>query len=690
MNAQENKLVRFLEGHDKTFVIPVYQRNYDWKKDNCIRLIDDLKELAITNRKSHFFGSLVVIYNDDGEGQEYIIIDGQQRLTTISLLLLAIVKIIEKRESIKSELDYQLIMNEYLLGKYTNKEKMKLKPVKSDKQAFCDLFDNESSIHHSNITSNYKYFFNALSASQDREIINIYNSIKKLDIVEIKLKRGEDDPQLIFESLNSTGLNLTEADKVRNFILMNLDSSKQEYYYEKYWNIIESNTNFDVSSFLKDYITMKENYIPNKDKVYVCFKDLFIKVKSDLSIEELIVDLYKFSKYYHVILSANMPEKTEISKSLNKLNRLDMSVSYPFLLELFDDYSTKIITESDVIQVLSIIESFILRRFLCDVATNALNKIFMTLARDIKKHPEHNIKYVEIFKYIITQKKSSQRFPSDDELREKLLIKDVYNLKAKNKIFFLERLENYSSKEELDIQKLIDNSKITIEHIMPQTLTPSWKVYLGEKWETVYSKYIHTLGNITLTGYNSELSNRPYYEKLSMNEGLLKSKLFLNSMFSNYKDWNEESIITRAGSLIERTIEIWSFPKTEYSTKQKIENTYGLNEDTCFTGEKIESFTFWDQNYKVNTWIDFYKTIIGILYDLEPSKIFSLIDDLDFNKNCIISREERKLRKAAKITDEIYIEKNLSTDSIINYTKQFLNALGIDESEITIILTEKN
>ncbi len=590
----------------------------------------------------------------------------------------------------KSELDYQLIMNEYLLGKYTNKEKMKLKPIKSDKQAFCDLFEKESAFHHSNITNNYYYFYNTLNASHDNEILNIYNSIKKLDIVEIKLKRGEDDPQLIFESLNSTGLNLTEADKVRNFILMNLDSSKQEHYYEKYWNKIENNTNYDVSSFLKDYITMKENYIPNKDKVYVCFKDLFIKIRSNLSIEDLIIDLYKFSKYYHIIISANSPDNPGISNSLDKLNRLDMSVSYPFLLELFDDFTNNILTESEVIQIFNIIESFILRRFLCDVATNALNKIFMTLARDIKKHPDYKSKYLDIFKYLITQKKSSQRFPSDDELREKLVIKDVYNLKAKNKIFFLERLENYSSKEELDIQKLIDNSKITIEHIMPQTLTPAWKNYLGNNWETMHLKYLHTLGNITLTGYNSELSNRTYFEKLNMNEGLLKSKLYLNSMFFNYNDWNEKSITDRASLLIERSINIWSYPKTEYSTKQKTENSYGLNEDMCFTGEKIESFTFWDQNYKVNTWIDFYKTIIGILYDLEPSKLFSLIDDSEFNKNCIISRNESKLRKAAKITDDIYIERNLSTDSIINYTKQFLNSLGIDESEITITLIEKS
>ena len=390
--------------------------------------------------------------------------------------------------------------------------------------------------------------------------------------------------------------------------------------------------------------------------------------------------------------SKNTDEDIKLSNLVSDMNNVSLNKHdiYSIIMELFDDFTNNILTESEVIQIFNIIESFILRRFLCDVATNALNKIFMTLARDIKKHPDYKSKYLDIFKYLITQKKSSQRFPSDDELREKLVIKDVYNLKAKNKIFFLERLENYSSKEELDIQKLIDNSKITIEHIMPQTLTPAWKNYLGNNWETMHLKYLHTLGNITLTGYNSELSNRTYFEKLNMNEGLLKSKLYLNSMFFNYNDWNEKSITDRASLLIERSINIWSYPKTEYSTKQKTENSYGLNEDMCFTGEKIESFTFWDQNYKVNTWIDFYKTIIGILYDLEPSKLFSLIDDSEFNKNCIISRNESKLRKAAKITDDIYIERNLSTDSIINYTKQFLNSLGIDESEITITLIEKS
>lgn len=687
MKAEENKLIRFLEGHDKSFIIPVYQRNYDWKKENCARLLEDLKDVSIHDRKSHFFGSLVVIYNDDGEGQEHIIIDGQQRVTTVSLLLLALIRSALDKGVPKSEIDTEMIMNEYLVGKYTQENKIKLKPVKNDKQAFSRLFDDPDLSVPSNITRNYKFFLDSLSDKDAGELVGIYNAIKKLDVVEIRLKRGEDDPQLIFESLNSTGLDLTEADKVRNFVLMNLKVSEQEKYYEKYWNKIEENTKYDVSSFLKDYLTMKESKIPNKDRVYSAFRNYFLSTYKKYETGVLLEELLSFSKHYRTIIAASHHDM-RVSDSLSNLIRLDMSVTYPFLLEVFDDAAKGTLNDEDLARILSILEGYILRRFMCDVPTNALNKIFMTLARDIKKVPEYECRYVDILSHILLSKKSSQRLPRNDEFREKLREKDIYNLKAKNKVFFLERLENYKNRERVDVEKMLEEGSLSIEHVMPQTLSPAWKKYLGDEAEQIHERFLHTLGNITLTAYNSELSNKMYREKLTQEDGLLVSRLYLNGFFKNYPDWNEKAIQARAELLIDRAAEIWPVPTTTYREETPSRNVYDLSEDVNFTGEKIASFSFWNVEYKAISWIDFYHQLVSLLYDLEPAQVDALVDDVTFNRNRIIARSEGDVRKSIKISEALYIEKNLSAESIITYARQFLAALHIEESEVTITLQE--
>ena len=286
-----------------------------------------------------------------------------------------------------------------------------------------------------------------------------------MDIVDIKLKVSEDNPQLIFESLNSTGLDLSEADKVRNFILMKLPSNKQNEYYEKYWNMIEKNTKYNVSNYIRDYLTYKERKIPNIAKVYSVFKEYVLN--NDLSTEDILKDLLIFSEYYKVILEANHPNKN-INEILNYLNKLDITVAYPFLLELFNDYyKDRIISDDCLLSVLLIIESFLVRRLICEVPTNALNKIFMTLGRDIKNFEDYKDKFVDILKYILSQKRSSQRFPTDEEVIEKMPLKNLYNMNTKNNMHILERLENYKNREVIDLQKLLSESKLSIEHVMP-------------------------------------------------------------------------------------------------------------------------------------------------------------------------------------------------------------------------------
>ncbi len=395
MKANEKKFTRFLEGSDKHFIIPVYQRNYDWKKEHCKQLFDDLIDISKINR-THFFGSIVSIYNDDGDDLEYLIIDGQQRLTTLSLLLLVIYKIIDNN-LLQTNVNKEKIKDEYLINKYEEDDKkIRLKPVKNDKNAFSALFENEDDyIEDSNITINFKYFYERV-LKEEISIDKLFSAIKQLVIVDIELKNGEDDPQLIFESLNSTGLDLAEADKVRNFILMKENSSIQEKFYNKYWNKIEENTNYNVSDFIRDYLTIKERIIPNKNKVYFHFKKYI--TENINNIEDLLIDLLKFSTYYKKIINAKKNDNN-ISNVLHKINRLESIVTYPFIMEIFEDEKEKIISKDDVVDILNIIVIFVFRRLICEVPTNALNKIFMVMGREIKKYDNYKEYYLEIFKY---------------------------------------------------------------------------------------------------------------------------------------------------------------------------------------------------------------------------------------------------------------------------------------------------
>ncbi|ODS35208.1 MAG: hypothetical protein A7316_10720 [Candidatus Altiarchaeales archaeon WOR_SM1_86-2] len=692
MKANEKIFLHFLEGTDKQFVIPVYQRNYDWKKEHCEQLFNDLVDVCKNNFRSHFLGSIVSIYNFEGEGKEYLIIDGQQRITTLSLLLLAIYNLLNKNEIQTQGLNKEKIKNVYLINEWAeDAKKIRLKPVELDNEAFSKLFgDREDYILASNITKNYLYFEDRIK-KLDIYIDDLFGAIERLIIVDIELKEGEDDPQLIFESLNSTGLSLTQADLVRNFILMKETSKKQREFYYNYWHKIEENTNKNkVSDFIRDYLTFKDRIIPRKDMVYLSFKRYVHKNYSHNETEELLKDLLKFSRYYKRI-AFSKDNNPEINKLLERINKLEVTVSYPFLLEIFDDYENKIIDEKDVIEILQTIESFSFRRIICDVPTHGLNKLFMVLGRDIKKHTGFESDYAGVLKYILTHKKANQRFPTDEEFEEKLISRDIYNFQSKNKLHLLERIENYNNTERVDVEGLLENNELSIEHIMPQKLTSKWRKDLGENWENIHEKYLNTLGNITLTGYNRDMSNKPFLEKRDDENGFKKSRLLLNNYLQNLDCWNEETINKRANILKDIAFNIWEYPKTNYLPAEDTPNLFSLSDDYNFTGEKIKSFIFRDQEYAVKSWKDFYQKISSILYDYDPSIFNSFITDDDFKmrKRVMISETKENLVNPLKVSDNLFIETNLSAESVLSIIRMVLNKYEIDEDEISLYLKEK-
>jgi uncharacterized protein with ParB-like and HNH nuclease domain len=677
MKAKEKRFLHFLEGSDKHFVIPVYQRNYDWKKDQCAQLFNDLIEVSINNR-THFLGSVVSIYHDDGDDREYLIIDGQQRLTTISLLLLAIYKLIDENK-IVGDINKEQIRDEYLINKYSKDDKkIRLKPVKNDKNAFASLFQKEEDyLHESNVTQNFIYFYERIQ-EKELAIDPLFSAIKQLVIVEIELKKGEDDPQLIFESLNSTGLDLTEADKVRNFVLMKENSTIQEKFYNDYWNKIELNTNYNVSDYIRHYLTIKERVIPNKGKVYLYFKNHVTGIVS--SNEDLLKDLLKYSFYYKQIINAK-GNNGGLELALSKINRLESVVTYPFIMEAFDDYSKETIKKKDLEEIINIIVSFVFRRLICEVPPNSLNKIFMVLGREIKKHSDYLENYLEIFKRVITIKKSSQRFPDNEEFSSKIVTKDIYNFKNKNKLFLLEQLENYENKERVDVENLVSTNELTIEHIMPQTLSPTWRESLGANHAQIKEQYLNTIGNITLTGYNSKMSNKAFLEKRDMDKGFKDSRLFLNKMLSKLNEWNESTIKSRAKDLSKKALLIWEFPESKYDLTNDNIRLFTLgDEDTNFTGERIISFKLMeDKEIKADSWKEFYKKASKLLYELDPVKFREIA-----KKNTYVYAGSI-MKDAIKI-DDFYLYANLNIEAFLSRLRVFVNEIGLNLEEVSFII----
>lgn len=682
MKANEKYLIRFLESSDTNFVIPVYQRNYDWKKEQCKQLYDDLVSMIKNDYKTHFFGTIVSIYNDSARNREYLIIDGQQRVTTISLLLRAIYDIVDTGRLKSDNIIKEKILNQYLINQYSSEEcKIKLKPIKEDREAYEKLFNRDELVEESNITANYKYFYERI-IDGEITIDELYSAVERLMIVEIELKNGEDDPQLIFESLNSTGLDLTDADKVRNFILMNQPSQRQEELYNNYWHKVEKNTDYEVTKFIRDYLTMNENKIPNKSAIYVSFKRYIENRKMD--IEMCLEDMLKFSTYYKGIINNSLGIK-KADKVLSNINKLEVTVSYPFLLEVIDDFHNGLITEEDLIEVLKTVESYVMRRIICKAPTNALNKVFMNLCKEIKKIPSYKDNYVDILKYVLLNKKSSQRFPNEEEFKVKFLECDVYSWKSKNKVFLLEQLENYDNNETVDIENLINDNKLSIEHIMPQTLTPSWKNALGDNFNEIHTRYLGTIGNLTLTGYNSKMSNRSFVEKRDMEKGFKESRLRLNKYLSEIDEWNEETIKVRAEELFSVAAKIWSYPVVDYSFEDENSNTFSLEDNDDFTNTSVEKFSFLGESMKVTSWTELYENVCRSLYELDPLPLVRLtkkrLNDESMNKR--FANTEEGLRTAFKVGEDVYLEKNLSTEAKLHTLRVIFSEYGIEYRDLS-------
>ena len=689
MKGSELRLIEYMEGSKKRFIIPVYQRNYDWKIENCKQLYDDLIQVIKNNSKTHFFGSIVSVYEPSGRNTEFLIIDGQQRLTTMSLLFLALYNLLEEKiiisedESLKDQ-----IYEDFLVDKYQPQEKrMKLKPIKNDQKAFSKLFNSKDDyIKDSNLTINYSYFYERIQ-KQEITIDELFDAICRLEIINITLN-NEDNPQLIFESLNSTGLDLSEGDKIRNYILMGLPKQKQDEYYEKYWNCIEKCTKYDVSSFIRDYLSVKQLVIPSQKKVYINFKK-YVE-DSSLKIIEILEDLLSYAKRYNILLCGKTSSK-ELNSCINRLNRLETTVTRPFFLEVLRLYDENQINLNEVTEAFSITESYLFRRTICDLPTNALNKIFLLLNREIMRYDGTDSNYIEKLKFALLSKKDRARFPNDDDFSLMFTEKPIYQMNSKNKIYILERLENFGTLEDKDIYRHYDEGEYSIEHIMPQHLTPAWIKELGDSYEEIHDTWLHRIANLTLTAYNSKYSNSTFVEKKTMKNGFEDSGIRLNTYVSKKDKWTLAELRDRNDYLLKRALDIWAFPSTNYKPQEKQLDSYTLDDEASFlSGRQVAKFVYKETEQPVVSWVEMYTKVLRALY-LEDKTIIAKIalstgDDLSIH----FSTNKRIFKKCDEIGDNVYVQTNTNTQSKLSVLNRLYKLYGMDPTDLVFYLRDSN
>lgn len=698
MNISKSTILDYIANDNKRFIIPVYQRSYNWKETQCRQLFDDLMKVIKNNRTKHFFGSIVSVFAKNGGKYEYTIIDGQQRVTTVSLLILALHKLL-KENKIGSD-DSNLVdklLNNYLIDRYNDEIIIKLNLVKNDQKAYDRLFEDEIDyIKSSNITVNYEYFYKRVQ-DENLSADNVMRALSSLEIIDINLDQKDDNPQLIFESLNSTGLELSEGDKIRNYILMQLPAQKQNIFYEKYWSKIEENTktgggqnqNKDhVDDFIKNYLSVKQRNTPVESKIYVTFKD-YVEANSDkenFDTESLLIDMLKYSRFYNILAAAKHEDK-RLSSCILRLNRLQTTVTRPFFLEVLRLHSDNKLTIDDVLNIFLTIEIYIFRRIICEFPTNALNKMFVSLHNEIMKYDGTSGNYINKLKYALLNKKDRTVFPRDKDFAEAFVNKEIYSRSNTNKLLYaLERLENSGTLESKNIYNNFDDNVYTIEHIMPQTLTPEWTKSLGDDYKRVYDTWINKIANLTLTAYNAKYGNRPFIEKRDMKDGFRESGFKINQGLARLDKWGENELKQRNETLKKRALEIWPLPKTNFRPDKKQFEEYRLDDENDLTGKILKKFSYNNIEYNAANWQDMFEQVVKTLHSEDRTILYRLADDESYN---YASRVPERLRECFKIDDGLYIEKNTSTKYKLSILKKLFKDFQCDPSDLVFYIDIK-
>ena len=696
MKGYAKPLHEFIEGHKIQFVIPVYQRNYDWLIDNCDQLFSDLVKLSRSNRCSHFFGSIVTSSADSSYNR--LVIDGQQRLTTISLLLLAGIKAvkagaIEISEESKIDEAYEV----FLKAKFCNSDrKIKLVPIENDRIVYDKIFNEEDSFDEdSKVTRNYRHFYDMLTRKpQALSFDQLLDAIERLQIISIELD-SDDDAQLIFESLNSTGLALTEADKIRNYLLMSLTPENQHMCFKNYWQKIEQATENQPTKFLRDYLTIQQQLQRpvRQSNIYYEWK----KYMDGHDRKEELVKMLDYAHYYQQVTEAKL-STVKLSEKMRHICNIETDVTNVFFIQFLKYASANNLSEDEIFKVIDLVENYLARRIVCNMPGNALTQVFCALHKDVLKSIEEyssaNVElgnsYSDILTYHIMRRDGNYQLPRDMQFVESIKTRDAYHMLKPFQIFLFERLENSVHGEYNDVATDMKKKDATIEHIMPQTLNGDWKAMLGDNFEEIQDKYLHTFANLTLTGINSELSNKPFEIKRDGKKigneiypGYKNSKYRLTKNVTLCDKWTEIELLNRCNEIVATFLRLYPLPQTTFKPLPKPVDEASLDEETFSpTNRNLKGFRLFGNEYNETTWKGMLLQVVKLVME----RYTDIVDTLYDAEGFFWSAKQADTRYCTMIAPQKYLWTSMDNRSKLRCLRFLFEKCDIAESELVLLL----
>lgn len=644
MEAPKESIAAFIKAQDVQFVIPVYQRNYDWGEADCRQLLEDVRHAGRDGAGEHFVGS--IIYQEEKEGAltKRVIIDGQQRLTTVSLLYLAIANAYKTNRASES----MRVRNQYLVNEYASddEEKIKLRRYDDNAGALRSLLDHgsvDASKGYYRLADNYRLFQGDIT---ENNAPLIEEGLRKLYFVKIKLGK-EDDAQKIFESMNATGVALTQSDLIRNYILMNLSFAEQERIYRCYWAPIEDaarlkeNNENRVTEFVRHYMTLEEAEIPTLKRVYRIFKGKYQSAhpgrngKIAEAMESSLKDMSKYARFYGKILNPDAETHPKIRAHLRHIQSLGVDVCHPLLLSVYNDYESGRIDADVFVGVLELIQSYVIRRSIVGLPTAGNNKTFKSLLATLRKAAPKN--YLQHAQAWLIRRMTSQRFPDDSEVHAGLKSRDVYNFQQRQ--YFFERLENHG-----DTTENIDFDGLTIEHIFPQKPAKGWRELLKDEEMKQMQLRLHTVANLTLSLNNGPLGNKTFAEKRDMTAkdgsglGYQYSKLWLNEDLAKLEKWNLSAMDARLARMQSRFCSIWPFPQIPRDDSGELEGVNFSDIPATELPEAVSAFVFLGEKKEAKSARDIYVGVVEMLFALDREQF----DGGDLGKIISITRNPPK------------------------------------------------
>lgn len=694
MDVSRNDIKDFLYKPGTFFKIPDFQRPYSWDKINILNFLEDLEQVIKTDRK-HFFGSIVYIK----EGDDSTIIDGQQRATTTILMLTAIYhNLLDNPE--RGNILADEILEKYLFNtnKYSSeKNRIKLRTVTTDDKIFKEIFERKNfspSSKDSKLYQAYEVFCDYFRGKSNLD--EYVNKLSNFEIVKIILESSDDDPQKVFESINSTGKPLESGDKIRNFALMLNNKEAREMVLTKYWKKIEAGLteiNKDyISDFFKYMLTSRLQREVKIDQVYPEFKTLFYA-----SIDDHQDDIAKLESFYgnvvdqldyYSFLKFNIDEDGDykvVAENGFRLNYLKIEAHFPFLMRVLDEYKHQKIDDETLRKVFSTLESYLARRIICNMPTTSMNKFFSTLHREIVGYMSdyQGSNYADIFSYILLNRSGDLRVPKETEIQSAIENNPFY-VQKKNYVRYILSLVDDRSKESSLLKQISDEDvPLSIEHIMPQTLSAPWKEELGEDYELVHQQYVDTLPNLTLTGYNSKYSNNSFQTKKTIGDGFNESPLMINQYLKKVEQWNLDSIKKRGHWWLEQIDKIWPAPATLFAPI--VEETEIAFTESDLTGAKIKAIRLFGEEIECNSWIAAYEIILKKLFE-QDAELYDFIVSDDFLHRYIKTSPDSFSMPGELKGTPYFFECRLSNNYKSDVLARIIEHLEISSSEIKAIL----